>query len=194
MTLNQFTLRPELFAIRRLDVEENGIGITFSSDLFELNGSLRDDKVCVLKLDEYQAYNSRQTKNPPKVIDNLIVLECCDGSLKLYLVELRHSRGRRPTQRLKYNEIEEKFKTAMHDFIEKRYSDIFHEKNVSEIKAFLVSDPWGHSERIGGRELFEKKAKSSALDAYGSKKPLRLLGRNIFINPVIPPDPLVEPC
>lgn len=194
MTLEPFTLDPELFAIRRFDVAENGVGITFSPNLIDEHGNLRDDMVCVLKLDDYHAYNSRSTRNPPKVIDNLVIVRCCDGSAKLHLIELRKANGRRPTRRLKAEDIEEKFYTAIHDFIEKRYADLFPGDKIADIKAYLVSDPWNHSCREGRREFFEKKVKSSALDAYGARKPFKVFGKSVFINPILPPDPVIEPC
>ncbi len=194
MILNELIKTPELFAIIRLDVSENGIGVTFDDELLNANGDLRDDKICVLKLDDYAAYNSRSTHNPPKVIDNLIIVKCCDDLATIYLVELRQSNGKRPTKRLHPDEIEEKFKTATGDFIEGRYPEIFKSERIKDIKAYLVSDPWNHSGRDNAQELFNKKLKSSALDAYSSRKPLKILGRNILINPIVPPDPVIRPC
>lgn len=194
MILEPFTLEPELFAIRRFDVTENGVGITFSPRLLDENGNLRDDAVCVLKLDDYHAYNSRTARNPPKVIDNLVIVRCCDGTARLHLIELRKANGRRPTRRLKAEDIEEKFHTAIHDFIEKRYASIFPMEKIADIKAYLVSDPWNQSGKEERRELFEKKVKSSALDAYGARRPFKIFGRSVFINPILPPDPVIEPC
>lgn len=194
MILREITQRPELFSIQRQDVSENGIGITFSPDLIDENGNLHDNKVCILKLDEFFAYNSKYTHNPPKVIDNLVVVKCFNGEFRIYLIELRCSNGRKPVRRLRASEIEEKFKTAIHDFIEIRYTDIFRPETICEILAYLVSDPWNQSKIDNGRELFDKKMKLSALDAYASRKPFRIFGRNVFINPIMPPEPVIRPC
>lgn len=194
MILNKVIQIPELFAIRRLDVSENGVGITFHPKLLSDQGDIRDDLVCILKLDEYHAYNTRTAHNPPKVIDNLVIVECCDGRISVYLIELRLSNGRRPTKRLHPSEIEEKFSTAIHDFIEKRYANVFSGDLIKEIKAYLVADPWKHSGKENANELFAKKMKSSALDAYSSRKPFRLFGHSILISPIVPPDPVITPC
>ena len=194
MILRELTQRPELFSIQRQDVSENGIGITFSSDLVDANGDLHVNKVCILKLDDFFAYNSRYTHNPPKVIDNLVVVKCFNDTFKLYLIELRCSNGKKPVRRLRVSEIEDKFRTAIHDFIETRYSEIFRSELVCEILAYLVSDPWKQSKTDSGREFFEKKLKLSALDAYASRKPFRVLGRSVFINPIMPPEPVIGPC
>lgn len=194
MILDAITQTPDLFAIRRSDVAENGIEITFHDSLLDDDGHLLDDVVCVLKLDEYSAYNSKYTANPPKVIDNLIVVQCCDELSSIYLIELRKSNGKHPVRRLKAKEIEEKFRTAIHDFMEKRHQNVFDETKISNIKAYLVCDPWKQSRKENAEELFDKKVKSCALDAYASLKPFKIFGRNILINPIIPPNPIIRPC
>lgn len=194
MTLNAITQTPELFAIRRYDVSENGIGISFHESLLNENGDLLDHKVGVLKLDEYEAYNSRYTHNPPKVADNLVIVQCDDSSIKLYIIELRQSNGTRPTRRLHPNEIEEKFSTALNDFIELRYPDVFAPSRIKLIKAYLVADPWRLAGRDDGAQLFEKKVKLSALDAYAFRKPLKIFDRFVAIDPVMPPNPVIMPC
>lgn len=194
MTLNAITQIPELFAIRRYDVSENGVGVSFHESLLDDNGDLLDHKVGILKLDEYEAYNSRHTHNPPKVADNLVVVQCDDSSIKLYAIELRQSNGNRPTRRLHPNEIEEKFSTALNDFVELRYSNIFPSEKVRSIKAYLVADPWKLAGKENSDELFQKKVKLSALDAYAFRKPLRVFGRFVVIDPVMPPNPVIAPC
>lgn len=194
VALNAITNNPDLFAIRRSDVAENRIRVSFHESFLDKNGDLLDHKVGVLKLDDYFAYNSRCTHNPPKVADNLVVVQCGDGSIKLYVIELRQSNGVRPIRRLNPSEIEEKFSTVLNDFIELRYPDIFSREKIKSIKAFLVSDPWGLAEKNGGSELFEKKVKLSALDAYASRKPLKCFDMFVVINPVMPPNPIMVPC
>lgn len=194
LTLDELSIRPDLFAIQRTDVSENGISITFSDELIEKNGDLRSDKVCILKLDDYHAYNTAFTPNPPKVIDNLVVLQCCNGSIKLVLIELRKSNGKNRTRRLRACEIKEKFQTAIHDFIEVRHSDIFSREKITDVKAYLVSDACSQFEANNNDEKFKRKIKSSALDAYGSMKPFVLYNIPIFINPIVPPNPVIAAC
>ncbi len=194
MTINSIINNQDLFPIVRFDVSENGVGISFSDHLLDKNGDLLTDRVCILKLDDYHAYNSKSTTNPPKVIDNIVIVQCFDNSIKIYLIELRSSNGRRPTQRLKHVEIEDKFKTAINDFVETRHAEIFGRVKINEAKAFLVTDPWKLSQKADGRELFNKKIKQSALDAYSSRKPLNIFGKKIFINPIMPPDPTITSC
>jgi hypothetical protein len=194
MIIDRILLDANLFAIRRLDVSENGIRVTFDPALMDENGYLHDDKVCILKLDDYIAYNSKHTHNPPRVIDNLIIVQCCDGSIDIYLIELRKSEGTRPTRRLQPSEIEEKFRTAIYDFLAIKQKDIFSEYQIRQIKAFLVTDPWNHSNKVNGKELFAKKLQLSCLDAYSSRKPFEVFGHTVIINPILPPDPTIKPC
>lgn len=185
----------DLFAIKRNSIVENGVEVEIHRDLFARGdgADLDHERICILKLDDYRAYNSRHTHNPPKVIDNFVAVRCCDGSVSIYLIELRSSQGRRPTQRLKASEIEEKFCTAAHDFIGARYLDVFAGMKIKEIKAYLVSNPWGLGSS-GGDEIFEKKIKLSSLDVYSSRKPIEVLNHRFLINPVLPPNPVVSPC
>lgn len=194
MTLNAITQIPELFAIRRYEVSENGVGVSFHASLLKENGDLHDDKVGILKLDDYEAYNSRYTHNPPKVADNLVIVQCGDSSIKLYIIELRQSNGNRPIRRLNPKEIEEKFRAALNDFIESRYPEVFPSTRVKSIMAYLVADPWRMAGKDDSAQLFEKKVKLSALDAYAFRKPLRIFDRFVPINPVMPPNPVITPC
>lgn len=177
---------PNLFEIRRNSIFDEGVFSEIDSSLLDENGDLLNDKVLILKLDEYFAYNSRKTHNPPPVIDNLIIVKCCDSSIGIYMIELRNAGGRDPRQRLHPRLIEPKFITAAADFIGQRYNGFFGAVAVSGIYAYLV---------IGvSNKIYEEKIKLATLDVYSSRKPIDVLGRRVLINPTLPPNPVIRCC
>lgn len=188
------TTDPDLFNIRRDVIFDQGVEATVHECLLDSSGDLDHDKICIFKLDEYHAYNSRSYHNPPKVIDNLVIVRCCDGAVTIHMIELRRSRGKNALRRISPNEIVEKFVTAAADFIGNRYLSVFNGMVVKEIKAYLVSDLGGICSSENREKIFEAKVKSSALDAYSSQKPINVLGKKIFIRPVLPPNPIINCC
>jgi hypothetical protein len=177
----------DFFAICRNACEENGVRITFNEKL------VLGDNFLILKLDEFHFYNSRDTHNPLPCIDNLIVVRCCDGSFVYHLVELRQSQGKHPTRRLRPNEILKKFQTVADDFFPK-HSEIFVPDEAKSVHAYLVSDPWNISEKPEADSIFRSKAMGSCLDAYSGLKPINVLGQAVVIQPVLPPNPIINPC
>jgi hypothetical protein len=194
MILDYILENQDLFCIRRETISDQGVEAEIHGDFLDLNGNLLSDKICILKLDAYCAYNSKYTPNPPQVIDNLVIVKCCDGSISIHMIELRCSCGRNPTRRLNPSEILGKFITAANDFIGTRYAEIFKKMSIKDVKAYLVSDPWQLASRSDGGDLFKKKIKLSSLDAYSSMKPINVLGRSVLINPVMPPQPIIKGC
>lgn len=194
MILSEILNDQHLFSIRRESISEQGIEAEIHNNLIDASGNLINERICILKLDAYYAYNSRDTPNPPKVIDNLVVIKCCDGSISIYMIELRKSCGRNPTRRLSPKEILDKFITAADDFIGNRYIQLFEKMPIKEIGAYLVSDPWQLASKTNGQSIFDKKIKLSSLDAYASMKPINVLNRKIFISPVLPPNPIIKGC
>lgn len=194
MILSSILDDQDLFCIRRETISDQGIEAEIHSDLLDLNGNLLNEKICILKLDAYYAYNSKNTPNPPQVIDNLVIVKCCDGSISIHMIELRNSCGKNPTRRLNPGVILGKFLTAANDFIGTRYIEIFKKMPIKDIKAYLVSDPWQLASKNGGADIFEKKMKLSSLDTYSSMKPISVLDKMVLINPVLPPQPIIKGC
>lgn len=186
----------DLFSIKRNSLSENGVDVSIDPGLFaDPDGDVLDDeRICILKLDAFHAYNSRDAHNPPPAIDNLVLVKCCDDSISVYLIELRCSQGRRPIRRLSVKEVEQKFLTAADDFIGRRYAKLFESVSIRDVRAYLVSDPWGLRGDASGADRFNKKIKLSSLDAYSSRRPIDVLGRKVIICPVLPPNPVISPC
>jgi len=185
--------RPELFAISRGTIGENGIEVGICDSLV-VNGDLDSQKVCILKLDEHERYNSRYTANPPPMIDNLAIVQCCDGSVRLYFLELRSANGVGKMRQLKPAAVREKFVTAANDFAETNYGDLFNAASPINATAHLVCNPWRQAPGKGAAERFKAKVQSSALDTYASMKPIEFLGRPLMVNPILPPDPVIHGC
>ena len=193
MPINKIINDATLHATLRNSIGEEGITVGIAKSLLTADDCLDNEVVAILKLDSFFAYNSRETPNPPKAIDYLVVVRCCDRSIRLYLIELRKSEGRNRTDRISPQEIVGKFQTVANDFFP-RFPEIFNRENVSKVTAHLVTDPWKLRDKPDADNKFSQKIKLSALDRYGSQKPLSILGRAVIINPILPPNPIIEPC
>lgn len=172
---------------------ENGIGIDINANCYN-DEALNNEKIIVLKLDEYHDFCSLYTPNPPSMVDFLILTECCDSSLDIFIVEIRQTaNARRSTQRLKPKDIVKKFENAVELYLEKKASRYLNDRVIRKVKAYLVCDPWGNQKDADGEEIFRQKAKGSCLDAYNNLKPIKVFNHFVMIEPILP-NPVIECC
>jgi len=171
----------ELFALIRNACEENGIGADIDPALLTQDGFPIDDRLLILKIDEY--YNSQNIANRPKSIDFLVLVKCCDETYSLYLVELKNTDDR---GQLKSSGIISKFATTVDDFINKKFYEVFKNGVYKKIKLYLISqkDPDYNKAH---------KNRSSQFDAFSAVKPFDVLGTRVMIEPKLP-NPKIEPC
>lgn len=179
-----------LFNIRRESCSENGIGADISKSLLDENGDLNNEKVIILKLDDY--YSSRNMPNPPPSPDYLVIIQCCDGSIDGYIIELRNTKS---TRNVRQKDISKKFQTIADDFFGIKYKHIFTSDDggiiFNNLKLYLVTDPLGINKSSG--DSYKKNTKGSVLDAYGSMRPIKIGKKGYVIEPILP-DPAIESC
>ena len=170
----------ELWNIMCHDCSENNASVEFDSSLL-INGYLNDEKVLILKPDNF--YHSSRVHNPPPSVDCLILINCTEQKhYDLYLIELKDVKN---TRELKYEIIVEKFKTMINLFFPK-FENIFSSANYKTIAFYLVTTYPKNSGQLSDTE-YHRRIASSALDVYGSRKPLKLFNKAILIQPKASP-------
>jgi hypothetical protein len=170
----------ELWNIMCHDCSENNASVEFDNSLL-IKGYLNDEKVLILNPDNF--YHSSRMHNPPPSVDCLILINCTEQEhYDLYLIELKDVKN---TRELKYEIIVEKFKTMINQFF-LEFSAIFSSVNYKTIHFYLVT-----TYPKGGCQLsnddYHSRIAGSALDAYGSRKPLKLFNKAILIQPKASP-------
>lgn len=179
----------DLYGLVRSKCTENNVGVQFSPDLLDADGDPHHEKVLVLKLDHF--YCSERMPNPPPSPDCLVIVKCCEGNTyDFYLIENRNTKR---TQNVKPSEISRKFSTALYDFLEVQFPDIFLADTVQigRLALYLVTDPL----KLVGKSDAERKAAigGTVIEAYGFLSPLVFQGRALRIEPQIP-DPTILNC
>lgn len=127
--------------------------------------------------------------NPPKSPDCLVVLRCHDGTFSLYVIELRDILNQRG---FTIEEIQTKFNTCLHDFMEGVLGTHFNNTTyrLNKVRLLFVSDPYGGREYQKQRVQFSRGPK---LDLLLTLPPFRFDGRRLGIEHH-PTDPLIRPC
>jgi hypothetical protein len=182
---------PELFAIIRQQCRENDVGATVAAALLDGNGDLNHERVIVLKLDSL--YSSQNMHNPPPAPDYLVIVKCAENAYEGYVIELRDSVQ---TGAVRASQILPKFKTALDDFLSKRYRHIFFNGDeivFKTLKLYLVTDPLGLRSKGLSEVEYMSRIRGTTLDAYASLDPVIIGDRALLIEPVLP-DPTIEPC
>lgn len=182
---------PELFAIVRQHCRENDVGATISSQLLDADGYLIHDRILVLKLDAL--YSSQNMHNPPPAPDYLVIVRCGDNTYEGYIIELRDTHQ---TGAVRASQILPKFRTAVDDFLSRRYRHIFFvgdEVIFKNLRLYLVTDPLGLQSKGFSDQEYKSRIRGTTLDAYASLEPVIVGRRACLIEPVLP-DPTLEPC
>jgi hypothetical protein len=170
-----------LYKIMCHDCSENNAAVDFDNSLL-INGFLNPEKVLILKPDNY--YNAQCIEKRPPSPDCLILINCIEKEhYDLYLIELKDVKN---TRELKYEIIVEKFNTMINQFFPE-FENIFSLANYKIIAFYLVTTYPKNSGQLSDTE-YHRRIASSALDAYGSRKPLKLFNKAIPIQPK--PSPL----
>lgn len=178
------TNEPELFAIRRSTCSENDVCACFAEDLLK-NGELDDDRVLILKPDDY--YNSKKIANRPPSVDCLILVKCTEQQhYDLYLIELRDVHT--GTNNLKFKDISRKFETVLGDFFD-RFQSVFSNVNIGKISLLLITNPYKSSTE----QEYKSRFAGTAMDAYTSQR-LTFGNKKYPIQPVSPNNTHIYPC
>lgn len=115
---------------------ENEICVTFDE-------GISSSEYAIIKVDNY--YNSLNLEATPPSIDCLIIRKCIKTGYGLTLVELKKIETGKGFE---VENMQEKFKTTLFDFIKKRFKTPL-DINYSEIKLFFVSRQEIHKRDLG---------------------------------------------
>ena len=161
---------------RTYGCSENNATVEFDSSLL-IDNYLNDEKILILKPDNF--YHSSRMHNPPPSPDCLILTRCTEKErYALYLIELRDVKD---TKGLKYKDIVKKFNTMVNEFFPE-FEAIFSSTDYKIIAFYLVTTYPKNSSQLSDDEYHSRIA-GSALDAYGSQKPLKLFNKAVAIQP-----------
>ena len=145
--------------------EDEGIGIT-------IDPRIAQNDVLILKVDDF--YNSLTIEKRPPSPDCFILVQCESGGFKLTIVELKN------IDIFTVNDIVQKFKTCLDDFMTIRFADYF-DFDYQKIELILVSLKESYSRDRGLR--------ASAL----MSKRFVFRGKRCMFTPHNP-TPTVKPC
>lgn len=154
--------------------EENQICVSIDNSIPRTN-------YVVIKVDQH--YNSLRLKNTPPSLDCLIAVKCRDNDYIIYLVELKNIKSQAG---FKVDNIYQKFKTTIDDFMGSRFRNIFHNKkyNVKRLHLYFVTNPYRK------RRLREGTTK---MDSLLSRKPFEFQGKLYVLKHKLP-NPMIKNC
>lgn len=149
-------------------IKENNVGLVIDESYY-IEESLDLDRIVNLEIDKY--YNSLRLSNTPPSIDNLVAIKRSDNIYTLYLIELKD------VQKMKSigKNIEDKFKTTIHDFMLDRFKHVFNKEGIkyTDIKLWLVCNRFKFLGDDITNEEYEKKIKNSIVEKLLLAKPIR---------------------
>lgn len=158
----------KLQAIIKQHCEDEGMCVSFDEKLKEID-------YLILKVDDF--YNSLQTEFRPPSPDCMIVIPCIGGGYKLVIVELK---GIKKNRHFDINNVTEKFRTCLNDFILTRFSQHFAiEYNTIELLFVTNIDIYRGELGLSMQLLMRKK--------------FTYKGRNYLIKPS-EPQKAIKPC
>lgn len=154
--------------------EENQICVSMDYNIPKTN-------YVVIKVDQY--YNSLRLPNTPPSLDCLITVRCTDDDYIIYLVELKNIKS---PKGFIVNNIYNKFKTTIEDFMEIKFKNIFHdpEFNIKKLHLYFVTDPYGKRRFTQG---------TTKMDSLLSRKPFQFQGKLFMLEHSLP-NPMIKNC
>ncbi len=109
--------------------EENNIEVI-------LDKKITEDQYLIIKVDDY--YKSLKIGDTPKTPDCLILQKCLESNLE-YAITIVELKRRRKSSDFNINEVIEKFKTCLNDFMKIKFKDYFNE-NYKRIDLYFITN------------------------------------------------------
>lgn len=167
------------------EIEDAGIKI-------EVDPMLAKSKYVGIKVDDY--YNGLRKKIIPKAVDFIVSVDCECSWFVLYILEMRNVKRTSSSK-----EIQEKFDTAINQFMQKEFSGIFLNDSFKykEVFLYLVTTSYQRAVELGRFEEYQAlrtrlNAKDSlAHDSTLTRKPYKFRGKYYYIKREVPPNPLI---
>ena len=156
--------------------EENEIFVSMADDIPQIN-------YLVLKVDNY--YNSLNLDKTPPSVDCLVTLKCRDSDFVVYLIELKNIKS---PGGFKVENIYNKFKTTIDNFMGSRFRNIFHNDRytIKYLQLYFVTAAYRESEKLWRKE-------GTKIDVLRSLKPFKFKGKRYQIKHKLP-NPLINSC
>ena len=176
---------PKLMAIISSYCDENGIEACLSKELDENS----DDKLIILKPDEY--YSTKNMPIPPPAVDCIILVKCdLEECYDIHLIELKNIKSKDGFDK---NNIVQKFKTVIEEFLNSEFGDIFLKEKYCNFNCYFVANPY--SCKNMSDDEYNKKIHNEGLklDYFNSIKPFRFQDKYSLIQPKLP-NPMISEC
>ena len=171
--LNLLREEAQLKAYIRERCEDAGICI-------DIDEAIEKEHIVIIKVDDY--YNDLHLKTTPPSVDCLIVQYCkAKNSYKVYLVELKNVKNSQK-QNINRNNLTEKFRTTLLDFISDRFRKPFDD---FEFKTNLV---------LYAAKVTDQHIKSFSLDFLSGLPMIKFRGKLLIINGTKPPKSMITKC
>ncbi|MEQ9908352.1 MULTISPECIES: hypothetical protein [Pectobacterium] len=166
--INGIHSEPLLSVLHRDTIEENGVNIIIDEEFYDKNGKLKSDIIANLSVDSY--YNSLGLGATPPSPDNLVVIKRGEKKYCIYIVELKNVTR---TSTLKAHNIKKKFDTAINDFMNERFSDIFNKSDtkITDITLWLVCNRFEFIDSEISEEDYLKRIRGSVIESLLLAKP-----------------------
>lgn len=168
--LNLLRNEPKITDFFRPECEDEGICI-------EVDNDIEEDNILIIKTDDY--YNSLNLEKTPPSTDCLIIQRCKNNTYKIYLIELKNVER---AKLINKNNLREKFRTVLLDFINDKFRSIFNEFEFSKIELVLCAG-----------KVTEEGTKNYDLKFLLALPPILFRGLRLGVNGY-PPVPTIKSC
>lgn len=156
---------------------ENNVKVSISP-------ATKQSDIVIVKVDDF--YN-KEVEKPKASADCLISLHLSSNSYKLYVIELKDINS---PHGFKIENIQEKFKTTIEDFMSVRFSGIYCNDayTIKELKMYFVTDPYNW-QGLSDKQIEEKRS-GTKIETLLLSKPLKFRGKLYSIQHELP-NPLI---
>lgn len=160
--------------LHRDTIEENGVNVILDGDFYNENGKLKQDVIANISVDTY--YNSLGLGATPPSPDNLVVIKRGETKYCIYIIELKNVTR---TSTLKADNIKKKFDTAINDFMNQRFTEIFNkvDTKLTDITLWLVCNRFEFIDSEISEEAYLKRIRGSVMESLLLSKPLVFRGK-----------------
>ena len=167
--INGIHSEPLLRTLHRDTIEENGVNVILDEDFYDENGKLNQEIIANISVDTF--YNSLGLGVTPPSPDNLVVIKRGEKKYCIYIVELKSVSK---TRSLNAENIKKKFDTAVNDFMNERFSDIFNKADtkLTDITLWLVCNRFEYIGSEITEEDYLRRIRGSVMESLLLAKPM----------------------
>ncbi len=163
------------------EIKENGAFIEIDNSFYDENHNLNNEEILNIAIDNY--YNSLSLRDTPPSIDNLVIIERSTKKYSLYLIELKYISK---LSRLNLDNIKNKFKTVLNDFMLNKFHDEFNHQDVCiiDFQCWLVSNRFNFMSSEISDEEYSRRIRNTLIEKLLLIRPFRFRGKIALIQSI----------